>query len=105
MKNKNLENKNEEIQSRREFFKEAAKKTLPVLGAIMVANIPLKSIANETTDCDYSCSSSCSSTCWGSCQGSCNLSCQGSCAMGCQGSCSMGCQYSCSRGCGSQSYS
>ena len=32
--------KNEELQSRREFFKQAAKGALPVLGAILLANTP-----------------------------------------------------------------
>ena len=34
-------NKNEEIQSRREFFKKAAKVALPVVGAIALANLPI----------------------------------------------------------------
>lgn len=33
--------KNEELKSRREFFKEAAKKALPVLGAIALAGSPI----------------------------------------------------------------
>ena len=32
--------KNEELQSRREFFKKAAKGALPILGAIVLANAP-----------------------------------------------------------------
>ena len=32
--------KNEELQSRREFFKKAAKGALPILGAILLAGMP-----------------------------------------------------------------
>jgi len=32
---------NEEIQSRREFFKNAAKKALPILGAVALINMPI----------------------------------------------------------------
>ena len=33
--------RNEELQSRREFFKKAAKGALPILGAMVLANAPL----------------------------------------------------------------
>ena len=32
--------KNEELQSRREFFKKAAKGALPILGAVVLASAP-----------------------------------------------------------------
>ena len=32
--------KNEELQNRREFFKKAAKSALPILGAIVLAGAP-----------------------------------------------------------------
>ena len=32
--------KNEELQSRREFFKQAAKAALPVVGAAIMASVP-----------------------------------------------------------------
>ena len=43
--------RNEEIQSRREFFKNAAKGTLPILGAIILSNIPIAAKASETQSC------------------------------------------------------
>ena len=100
----NKENKNEEIQSRREFFKEAAKKTLPLLGALMIANIPLKSLANERTDCDYACTYSCSGSCAGSCDRTCYQGCDGLCYQGCSTGCSNSCYFSCSAGCARQAY-
>ena len=52
--------KNEELQSRREFFKKAAKGALPILGAIALAGAPgVVKAAEEAMDCDYSCSYSC----------------------------------------------
>ncbi len=73
-------NKNEELQSRREFFKSAAKAALPVLGAIVLSQLPLKADATEVTGC-----SGCWTGCWGGCQGGCKGSCSGSCKGGCRG--------------------
>ena len=93
--------KNEELQNRREFFKNAAKKALPILGAIALAGAPILSQAaeKEPMECSY-CHDSCYGYCRGGCTGSCNTSCYGS----CQGSCQNRCQGSCSTGCGSSSY-
>lgn len=33
-------NKNEELQSRRDFFKKAAKGVLPILGAVVLSGAP-----------------------------------------------------------------
>lgn len=106
MENNELENKNEEIQSRREFFKEAAKKTLPLLGAIVIANIPLKSFAkSEKVEwCDYGCDKGCLQSCYGSCSESCKGSCDGRCGGYCGGNCSGSCLYSCGTSCHSSNY-
>ena len=49
--------KNEELQSRRDFFKNAAKGVLPVFGAIMLAGIPNLIKAEEVhMGCQYGCS-------------------------------------------------
>ncbi len=80
------ENKNEEIQSRREFFKSAAKKALPILGAITLTNIPI--IANNAQSHSSGCTY-CQGTCYGcagSCKGTCSDVCTG-CAGLCQGTC------------------
>ena len=80
MQNKN---ENEELQSRREFFKKAAKAALPVIGAVVVASIPtMKAKAVP----------GCYGSCLNECDGSCNDSCYGSCRGGCNSSCTWGCR-------------
>lgn len=83
--------KNEELQSRREFFKKAAKGALPILGAIALANAPLISKAAESGCNCTSCTTSCQGTCTGcngGCQGTCKGTCSGSCHTTCRGGCS-----------------
>ncbi|MCD8291832.1 MAG: Cys-Xaa-Xaa-Xaa repeat radical SAM target protein [Prevotella sp.] len=73
--------KNEELQSRREFFKKAAKATLPVIGAIALMSIPTASKAIS-----MGCSNdACTGTCMGTCKGTCE-----SCSHGCAVSCMSG---------------
>ena len=71
-------NKNEELQSRREFFKKAAKAALPVVGAVVLASLPTAKAEAQygwgcTSACKGSCSGKCTSCtgCYGSCQGGC----------------------------------
>ena len=92
--------KNEELQSRREFFKKAAKGTLPILGAIVLASNPLLTKAathegsvemgcgkgNCSGTCDGSCRHTCESTCSGTCDGSCRHTCKSTCSGTCDGS-------------------
>lgn len=80
-------NKNEEIQSRREFFKKAAKVALPVVGAIALANLP---IANA--EAQYGCLG-CGQSCRGTCSGPCTAACARSCSGSCSGSCRGGVYY------------
>ncbi len=84
------------IQSRRQFFKNAAKKALPVIGAITMVNMPI--ISNAVTresysqmDCNYGCSGGCSGYCSGGCSGGCRGGCSG-CSGGCSGGCSSSCR-------------
>lgn len=94
--------KNEELQSRREFFKKAAKGALPILGAIALAGAPgIVKAAEEAMDCNYSCSYSCSNSCRGNCYGGCSGSCGGACSYSCQNTCKGSCQGRCSGGCSS----
>ena len=94
-------NKNEELQSRRDFFRNAAKKALPILGAVVLTSIPFgKSNASETpqcycTSCVGGCDGSCYSTCIGSCQYSCNTTCSNTCMGSCLASCAGTCSGSC----------
>ncbi|MDE5791657.1 MAG: Cys-Xaa-Xaa-Xaa repeat radical SAM target protein [Muribaculaceae bacterium] len=76
--------RNEELQSRRQFFKKAAKSALPILGAIAIANMPMIAKAAQADRCyaGYACSGGCS----GDCKGSCKYGCS-SCSGGCKGTC------------------
>ena len=70
--------KNEELQSRREFFKKAAKGALPILGAAILASNPIiTKAAEETLDCNGSCSWGCGRVCSTGCSNSCSGSCAG----------------------------
>lgn len=97
------QNKKEELQSRREFFKKAAKCALPILGAIALANMPMVARASESEmGCRYGCSGSCSGGCSSSCSGSCRYTCSGTCKNTCEGcrhTCSGSCSHSCSGTC------
>ena len=95
--NKNKER--EELQSRREFFKKAAKGALPILGFVLFANFPLTMDATNkvATGCD-SCTGTCSYTCQGTCRGKC-MGCSNTCQGTCQGGCTGGCSYTCQGTC------
>lgn len=85
---------NEELQSRREFFKKAAKVALPVVGAVVLSSLPNVLQAAETgcnDICSYGCTSSCKNTCYGSCQTGCHQGCYSGCRNTCHGTCSGGC--------------
>lgn len=108
----------EELQSRREFFKKAAKGVLPFLGAILLANAPsiIKAKDADPQFCMFGCAGFCAggcySTCLGYCMGTCSgcvgfckeqcIGCIGSCSgtcMSCKGSCLGSCLASCSNVC------
>jgi len=71
--------KNEEILSRREFFKKAAKTALPIFGAIVAGSIlsscePLEGSVS-CGDCTATCDGGCSGDCWRACHDECASSC------------------------------
>ncbi|MBQ0074249.1 MAG: Cys-Xaa-Xaa-Xaa repeat radical SAM target protein [Prevotella sp.] len=76
---------NEELQSRREFFKKAAKGALPMIALATLGPALLSSCDKEETK-----KSSSSNTCNG-CSGSCQSSCSGGCDDACEGVCENGC--------------
>ena len=82
--------KHEELQSRRDFFKKAAKNVLPVIGAIVLAGSPLlakaDSIEMGCTACTGGCRSGCGGGCKYTCSGGCKNACT-SCEYGCDGGC------------------
>lgn len=80
---------NEELQSRREFFKKAAKAALPVVGAVVMSSIPFMKTEAATSGCN-GCYTQCSS-CTGTCQGKCENGCHG-CGNSCFKSCAPTCR-------------
>jgi CXXX repeat radical SAM target protein len=86
-------NKREEIQSRREFFKKAAKAALPVVGAAILSSVPFMN-AEAVTGCEFGCTTSCSGGCYGECKGTCQQGCYFGCRNTCDGTCSGGCARS-----------
>ena len=90
-----------ELKNRREFFKEAAKKSLPILGmAVMAVAAPsmLQSCTKENNNCPDVCTNACRITCQSTCVGqckSCTGSCEGSCEGSCKGKCTTTCYGSC----------
>jgi hypothetical protein len=83
---------NEELQSRREFFKKAAKGTLPILAAVALAGAPniIRAVEESPMGCKYS-------ACAGYCLYSCNQTCQHGCLRtceGCKGTCKTFCTHS-----------
>ena len=87
---------NEELQTRREFFKRAAKGALPILGAMVIANAP--AILNAAEKAPMGCSSGCYTTCFGGCKTTCVSQCAANCT-GCSTACFSGCANGCSGGC------
>ena len=82
------EKRNEELQSRRDFFKKAAKGVLPILGAVVLASAPgIVKAAETPMGCNYGCTAVCStSACQGTCSGTCKFTCTGGCKnYGCKG--------------------
>ena len=93
-------NSSEELQSRREFFKKAAKAALPVVGAVVLSSLPiLKSEAAQTGcsfgSCQGNCYGGCDGVCGGNCMNTCTESCSGGCANSCYGSCKDSCYNTC----------
>lgn len=77
-------NQNEELQSRREFFKKAAKVTLPILGTIVLAGAPVLVKATVPMGCaKNSCYVQCADTCRSYCNGTCTITCKNTCRAYC----------------------
>ena len=71
-------NKNNETQNRREFFKEAAKKALPIMGILVLSKTPFHLNAMQSSTCaDKSCTNTCEGNCTKWCNGTCHTSCEG----------------------------
>lgn len=82
--------RNEEILSRRKFFKNVVNGVLPILGAVVLSQIPVVSNAHESKiemGCNTGCRGGCRTLCEEGCSHSCNGSCKNSCDTRCNDSC------------------
>lgn len=96
---------NAELQSRREFFKNAAKSALPIFGVIALANMPaVSSVANSSNISGCACANNCQSGCEGGCADHCSKSCSESCTSACKGGCKGGCGTFCKGNCANGNY-
>lgn len=68
--------KNEELQSRREFFKRAAKGALPIIAGALIASNPTLAEAANTMSC-AGCNNRCMNSCFNTCYKSCSRKCSG----------------------------
>lgn len=84
-------NQNEELQTRREFFKKAARKALPILGAVILTSAP--AVVSAAEKAPMGCTGTCTGFCYGGCKG-CSTTCTGTCKYACRG-----CETTCTGGC------
>ena len=84
---------NEELQSRREFFKGAARQALPLLGLSIVGSIFLTACEKDDYGERNGCGKSCSGSCDGDCADACTATCGHSCLTYCEGTCEYGSYY------------
>lgn len=123
---KQKDNKNE-VQTRREFFKKAAKEVLPIISILSISCFPIQLSAESPVnsckddcfyvcggcsrscyeECEGQCKDGCFRTCTGrcdsTCQGNCKDDCVGNCFKTCQGGCQNSCSGSCSNSCAGSS--
>lgn len=95
-----MKKENEELKSRRDFFKKAAKSILPILSGITIVSFPFVSKAAKSAmgwGCS-GCYTTCAYTCRGSCYNGCYTTCVIGCAHTCQGVCG-GCRNDCTHTC------
>lgn len=95
--------KNEEILSRRGFFKKAAKGTLPMIALIGFGSVQTlftsQVAAQGCQDCTGACRNDCTSACRDNCVGDCRDNCKGDCRDNCKGDCRNDCTSACRSNC------
>lgn len=81
-------NSNEELQSRREFFKKAAKAALPVVGAVVLSSLPIVKMygSEPCKECTNSCRGTCAE-CFAGCTSNCGYNCSRTCSQTCADAC------------------
>lgn len=88
---------------RRDFFKNASKRILPMMGIIASLILPMpkaKAMPLNKLDCNGQCKASCANTCQNRCFASCyeaycKALCANSCVSNCRGDCKLSCAGSC----------
>lgn len=91
---------NKEIQNRREFFKNAAKRVLPLMGFLSLTIPPVFAFNSVfACDCAHNCRGDCENTCKGGCEYECAYGCFKSCKGDCHGSCHGTCKTTCEDAC------
>lgn len=95
-----MKKENDEVQSRRDFFKKAAKTALPILGvAVLASNTVVVKATEILGESSCTCSYGCGNDCMGSCSATCYSTCMGTCASACKGSCKLACANDCIGSC------
>ena len=88
--------KNEELYSRREFFKKAVKTALPIIATVVLVSNP---VASKAAKVAMGCESYSTGSCYRACYHGCNNTCMGTCERTCQGSCIGTCRGTCTGSC------
>lgn len=83
---------NKGLQTRREFFKQATIKTLPILGVLAMSK-PIIA-AHQEVILETGCKTGCSGGCRTLCEEGCSHSCNGGCKDTCEGRCKDTCKGS-----------
>ena len=90
-----MKKEKDEVQSRRDFFKMAAKAALPIIATVVLASNPV--VAKAASEIAGSCV--CSGTCSGTCRTGCSEgSCKHNCISSCKNGCYTGCKTTCKNG-------
>lgn len=101
----------EELQTRRQFFKKASQKVLPMIGAFIAAPTIISTTLTSCScdGCEAACMDDCQSTCGFDCANSCSSSsynssiedddCANNCSSSCKSTCSTACDSTCKETC------
>lgn len=93
-----MKKNNDEIISRRNFFKKAAGTIVPAIAVTILPNV-LTSCEIDVPEIELPTNSGGCSTCKGSCGGGCTSNCGVACGSGCKGRCGGACSSSCGSSC------
>lgn len=114
-----MKKENKELLSRREFFRKAAKKTLPFVATLTLPSFLISCGGDDPIENGSGCDN-CASTCQGGCQGGCSggcgdsckntnagssscSDCSAACKNDCEGTCSENCREDCNSSCNNTS--